>query len=48
MDQASIYQPGMHILLIEDDPMIGQSLMRTLEDAGMSGDWIRDGDRGKS
>ena len=33
----------MHILLVEDDPMIGQSLMRALKDDGMSGDWIRDG-----
>lgn len=39
--------PGMHVLLIEDDPMIGQSLMRALKDAGISGDWIRDGAAGE-
>lgn len=37
----------MHILLIEDDPMIGQSLMRALKDVGMSGDWIHDGVAGE-
>lgn len=34
------------ILLIEDDPMIGQSLTRALNDAGMIVDWIKDGIRG--
>jgi two-component system OmpR family response regulator len=34
------------ILLIEDDPMIGQSLVRALDDAGMMVDWIRDGIKG--
>lgn len=37
----------MHILLIEDDPMIGQSLTRALKDVGMSGDWVRDGVAGE-
>lgn len=37
----------MHILLIEDDPMIGQSLTRALKDVGMSGDWARDGVTGE-
>ncbi|MHB1591325.1 MAG: response regulator [Sulfuricella sp.] len=37
----------MHILLIEDDPMIGQSLTRALTDVGMSSDWIRDGAAGE-
>ena len=37
----------MHILLIEDDPMIGCSLTRALEDAGMSVVWIRDGSNGE-
>ncbi|HUY02504.1 MAG TPA: response regulator transcription factor [Rhodocyclaceae bacterium] len=37
----------MRILLIEDDPMIGQSLMRALNDAGMSGEWRRDGMAGE-
>ena len=34
------------ILLVEDDPMIGQSLTRALNDAGMMVDWINDGIRG--
>ncbi len=33
----------MHILLIEDDVMIGQSLIRGLEDAGFAVDWVQDG-----
>ncbi|OIQ90694.1 swarming motility regulation protein RssB [mine drainage metagenome] len=37
----------MRILLIEDDPMIGQSLMRALNDAGLSGEWLRDGAAGE-
>ena len=37
----------MHILLIEDDPMIGQSLMRSLTDVGMSADWRHDGVAGE-
>jgi DNA-binding response OmpR family regulator len=37
---------AMPILLIEDDPMIGQSLTRALNDAGMITNWIRDGING--
>ena len=37
----------MHILLIEDDPMIGCSLTRALEDAQLSVVWIRDGINGE-
>ena len=37
----------MSVLLIEDDPMIGQSLVRALNDAGMMVDWIRDGVKGQ-
>ena len=37
----------MSVLLIEDDPMIGQSLVRALNDAGMMVDWIRDGIKGQ-
>ena len=37
----------MPVLLIEDDPMIGQSLVRALNDAGMMVDWIRDGIKGQ-
>src|SRR5260370_4874933 len=33
----------MRILLIEDDPMIGNSLTKALRDLGMSVDWITDG-----
>jgi len=36
----------MTVLLIEDDPMIGQSLVRALSDAGMTVDWIQDGANG--
>lgn len=36
-----------HILLIEDDPMIGRSLVRALEDMGMRADWCRDGIQGQ-
>jgi DNA-binding response OmpR family regulator len=36
------------ILLIEDDPMIGQSLVRALKDAGMSVEWFRDGMNGQA
>jgi two-component system OmpR family response regulator len=35
------------ILLIEDDPMIGQSLCRALKDIGMKVDWVRDGIKGQ-
>jgi len=37
----------MRILLIEDDPMIGQSLTRALEDVGASSDLVRDGETGE-
>ncbi len=33
----------MRVLLIEDDPMIGASLVRGLSDHGYAVDWIRDG-----
>ena len=36
-----------HILLIEDDPMIGRSLARALIDMGMKVDWCRDGIKGQ-
>jgi DNA-binding response OmpR family regulator len=35
------------ILLIEDDPMIGQSLVRALIDCGMKVNWLRDGVNGQ-
>jgi DNA-binding response OmpR family regulator len=37
-----------HILLVEDDPMIGRSLVRALEDMGMTVDWCRDGLQGQA
>jgi two-component system OmpR family response regulator len=36
----------MRVLLIEDDMMIGKSLIQALDDAGMSVDWVRDGEGG--
>jgi DNA-binding response OmpR family regulator len=39
---------NMRILLIEDDPMIGSSLVRALQDAGMMVDWIRNGQQGEA
>jgi DNA-binding response OmpR family regulator len=34
---------GMRILLIEDDPMVGDGLVRALRDLGMSVDWVVNG-----
>jgi DNA-binding response OmpR family regulator len=36
------------VLLIEDDSMIGQSMVRALNDAGMSVTWARDGIKGQA
>jgi two-component system, OmpR family, response regulator len=36
----------MRVLLIEDDAMIARSLVRAIKDAGMSVDWIADGELG--
>jgi DNA-binding response OmpR family regulator len=36
----------MRLLLIEDDPMIGESLVRGLRDDGYTVDWARDGEAG--
>ena len=36
----------MRVLLIEDDAMLGRALLQALEDAGMSVDWVRDGQLG--
>jgi DNA-binding response OmpR family regulator len=38
----------MSVLLVEDDPMIGQSLVRALNDARIMVDWIRDGIKGET
>ncbi len=37
----------MRILLIEDDPMIGASLTKALEESGYSVDWVQDGSAGQ-
>ncbi|TAU79600.1 response regulator transcription factor (plasmid) [Rhizobium leguminosarum] len=36
----------MRVLVIEDDAMLGRALVQALEDAGMSVDWVRDGQAG--
>jgi two-component system, OmpR family, response regulator QseB len=36
----------MRLLLVEDDPMIGESLVRGLRDDGYAVDWVRDGSAG--
>ncbi len=36
------------VLLVEDDSMLGQSLIRALNDAGMMVDWSRDGNEGQA
>jgi two-component system response regulator QseB len=33
----------MRVLIVEDDPMIGASLVRGLTDDGYAADWVRDG-----
>ena len=38
----------MRVLLVEDDDMIGRSLMQALEGAGWSVDWVRDGSLAES
>ncbi len=36
----------MRLLLVEDDPMIGESLVKGLRDDGYAVDWVRDGTAG--
>jgi DNA-binding response OmpR family regulator len=38
----------MQLLLIEDDVMIGQSLVRGLKDSGLAVDWAQDGNQGQA
>ncbi|MEM5386285.1 response regulator transcription factor [Paraburkholderia phymatum] len=38
----------MRVLLVEDDLQIGQSLLRALQDADYSVDWVRDGKAGSA
>ncbi|WP_139167046.1 response regulator, partial [Chromobacterium sphagni] len=35
----------MRVLLIEDDPMIGEAISSALKDASYATDWVRDGRR---
>ncbi|UTH76644.1 response regulator transcription factor [Chromobacterium sp. IIBBL 290-4] len=35
----------MRVLLIEDDPMIGEAVVSALRDASYAADWVRDGKR---
>ena len=35
----------MRLLLVEDDPMIGEALCRALADAGHATDWVHDAER---
>jgi len=34
----------MRILLVEDDPQIGEAISSALDDAGLVADWVKDGD----
>ncbi|WP_025129846.1 response regulator transcription factor [Pseudomonas sp. PH1b] len=36
----------MRILLVEDDPMIGDAIQRALSDASYAADWVKDGPSG--
>jgi len=38
----------MRILIVEDDPMIGASLVHGLTDEGYAVDWVRDGERAEA
>jgi len=38
----------LRILIIEDDPMIGASLLRGLTDEGYAVDWVRDGEQAEA
>jgi two-component system OmpR family response regulator len=49
MSKTSFWANGggaMRVLLIEDDPMVGQSLRRALHEQGILVDWARDGVEG--
>jgi two-component system OmpR family response regulator len=37
----------LHVLIIEDDPMIAEGLVRILQDEGMQADWVCDGPSGQ-
>ena len=36
----------MHVLLVEDDPMVGQALLTALQGQSYTVDWVRDGNQG--
>ena len=40
------YDSSMHVLLVEDDPMIGRAIAHGLGQAGLSVDWVGDGASG--
>lgn len=40
---CGILNPAMRLLLVEDDPMIGESLRQGLRGEGFAVDWVRDG-----
>ncbi|MCC7218266.1 MAG: DNA-binding response regulator, partial [Burkholderiales bacterium] len=37
----------MRILVVEDDPMIGKTLVTALQQDGYTVDWVKDGQAGK-
>ena len=37
----------MRILLVEDDPMIGKTLLTALQQDGYTVDWVKDGQAGR-
>jgi two-component system, OmpR family, response regulator QseB len=39
----NVDEPEMRLLLVEDDPMIGDSLRKALRQDGFTVDWVRDG-----
>lgn len=41
---GSLPSPTMKILLVEDDPMIGEAIVQALRDAAYAVDWVQDGE----
>lgn len=42
MDVA-VEEGGMRVLLVEDDPMIGEAILAALKDASYAADWVKNG-----
>lgn len=40
---ALALESKMRILLVEDDPMIGDAIQRALSDASYAADWVKNG-----